>query len=255
MVTSPTRPTPDLAGAFVDFLRRTRAQATTQWVYHPRDNQLGDFVRREFASDLLTVSKAFATDCRAGRIACDLGFTMAAGGRSKKMDIIIGRPSSPTLPNVDDGGALRRVPIQMPPAMTVETKSCMTAHRQATPRLIDELLSSLDVVRAVDPATIALAVVVVNVSPQFTSPLKLPGPNKHKQPQAASRVIQSVISRVVEGPARPYDALCFIAVDFDNENRIEAVDQRRFVGETFSYSALLERAAKRYDEFTASWQR
>lgn len=208
----------DLSKALVDWMRERRK--LVDWVYHPRKTEFSDFIRRKVLADLLATSAPLREAARSGRIACDLNVSLSRkGGRTRKLDLVVGTPVSP-LAVAAGPDVLRKAKIAVP-KLTLETKLCMTEHRKATSRLIDELLSSLDVVRAVGgPDATCIAVVVINVGARFTSPLNLPGPNVHDRPHEIERLAAKIFDRVPIG-GDGYTAVAMSLVDFDNETRFE----------------------------------
>ena len=211
------QPIEDLAASLVTWMRNRRE--SVDWVYHPRKTDFSDFIRRKFLSDLLATCPAFHDEARRGAVVCDSNVSLSRkGGRTRKLDLVVGPPIA-KVEVAKDSDVLRKSKLSMP-RLALETKLCMTEHRKATSRLIDELLSSLDVVRAVSPNAICVSVVVVNVAKRFTSPLNLPGPNLHDRPQEIHRLIAKLFDRVPTG-AGGYDALTVALLDLDNETRFE----------------------------------
>lgn len=208
----------DLAPALVLWMQQRRE--SVDWVYHPRKTDVSDFVRRKFLSDLLSSCSAFREQARNGEIACDLNVSLSKdGGRTRKLDLIVGEPANGHLETAKDADVLRKAKVNAP-LLALETKLCMTEHRKATSRLIDELLSSLDVVRGVRTEALCVAVLVVNVADRFTSPLNLPGPNLHDRPIEIRRLVDKVLTRIKIG-GDGYDALAVALVDVDNEHRFK----------------------------------
>jgi hypothetical protein len=208
----------DLAPTLIEWMQRRRQ--TVDWVYHPRKTDVSDYVRRKVLGDLLSSCTAFHEQARRGEIACDLNVSLSkAQGRTRKLDLVVGAPLNGELPEAVGGEVLRKAKVGTL-RLALETKLCMTEHRKATSRLIDELLSSLDVVRGVSPNALCVAIVVVNVAIRFTSPLNLPGPNLHDRPVEIHRLVDKVLTRVGVGD-NGYDALAIALVDVDNERHFE----------------------------------
>jgi len=224
-----------------------------EWLYHPRKVDLSGFVRHKFISDLAATSEKFRSLAHDGKIACDLNVPLAAAGRNKTMDFVIGAPQVPLLPAEDAAQPLRKAKLARP-LLTIEIKACMTAHRQATTRLVDELTSSVDVVKGVNPEAIAVALVLVNVSPTFTNPLKLPGPNKHSD-RDIERLFRRLRERVPldrgSGRERAYGAMGIDVVSIDNEALIDTADPSRFVPASHSYATAVARARALFERLHA----
>lgn len=236
----------DLSHALVRWMRQRGA--IREWPYHPRKTDVSDFIRRKFIADLLAASPRFGEHAREGRIACDLNVSLSTpGGRTRKLDLIVGRPLDGThVPPTAAADPLRKAKVAAP-LLTIEVKLCMTEHRKATSRLIDELHASLEVVKAVKPSAVCVAVVVVNVGERFTSPLNLPGPNRHDRPVEIQRLIAKVLARVPVGGAKAYDCLNVTVVDVDNETRFEVPPAPYDVPPERSYASTVSRAVEAYE--------
>ena len=229
-----------LQSYWVDFRKRF----PHEWLYHPRKVDLSGFVRQKFISDLASSSEKFRSLAHVGKIACDLNVPLAAGGRNKTMDFVIGVPLVALQGAQDSAQPLRKAKLALP-LLTIEIKACMTSHRQATTRLVDELTSSVDVVKGVNPEAIAVALVLVNVSQTFTNPLKLPGPNNQSK-RDIERLFHRLCERVPldrgSGRERAYGAIGIDVVSIDNEALIDTADPGRFVPDSHSYATAVARA-------------
>lgn len=228
--------------------KKTRTRQEGAWLYHPRKPSISNLIIPRFASDMLQASLLLKQHALEGAIACDLNIELKAGGRRKSLDFALGIPEERLGPG-DSSDPLRKARLREP-LVTLEVKACMTAHRQATPRLIDELRSSLDVVKSSSRRAIPVAITVVNVSSQFTNPLRLPGPNRHKR-YDIERLFRRLIERVHldrgSGQENAYGALGIVVVDTDNEHRIIEADRMRFVPETHTYERAIGRTAALYE--------
>jgi hypothetical protein len=234
----------EFAPALIDWMRRRRESA--EWVYHPRRTDVSDFIRRKFLSDLLASSRVFAEAASQGRIACDLNVPLARkGGRARKLDLIVGVPEHP-LGDATGPDVLRKAKVGLP-LISLETKLCMTEHRKATSRMIDELFSSIEVVKSVNPACICVGIVVVNVAERFTSPLNLPGPNLHDRPHEIRRLAARIFDRIPIGTEGAYDALALSIIDVDNETRFE-VGGGIEIPEGRTYEAMIRQIAARWTD-------
>lgn len=233
-----------LGAALRSYWMDFRKRFPHEWLYHPRKVDLSGFVRQKFISDLASTSERFRSLAHAGNVACDLNVPLAAAGRNKTMDFVIGVPQVVLPPAQHAAQPLRKAKLARP-LLTIEIKACMTSHRQATTRLVDELTSSVDVVKGVNPDAIAVALVLVNVSPTFTNPLRLPGPNKHSD-RDIERLFRRLRERVPldrgSGRERAYGAVGIDVVSIDNEALIDTADAARFVPESHSYATAVARA-------------
>jgi hypothetical protein len=236
-------PVPDLDEALFEEWTNLRRSNPHEWFYHPRRTKLSAFVLGKFIDDLRASSKHFRDAADSGALVGDVNVEMQGSGRRKALDLVIGPPCTPALPSTMDRLARGKT---TEPLVTLEVKACMTAHRQSTPRLIDELVASLDVVKAMRMAAIPIVIVVVNVSEIFTNPLHLPGPNKSKMSE-----IERLFTRVVErvpldsgsGRDKAYGAIGIAVVDTDNEKRLSRTTATTYVPSTHTYGVAIARAA------------
>jgi hypothetical protein len=239
---------PDLARALPEWMHRQRD--SVQYVYHPRRTDVSDFVRRKFLSDLLAYSDSFTSDARGGTVVCDLNVKLAKpGGRARKLDLILGAP----LANVGEASGqdvLRKAKVAEP-LLSLEVKLCMTEHRKATSRLIDELLASLEVVKSVAPSCACFGIVVVNVAGKFTSPSNLPGPNVHDRPHEIERLVQRVLDRVPIRNEGAYHGLAVTLISSDNERHF-APGGGIVIPPERSYQETLVRAAQDWESVRSS---
>ncbi len=229
--------------------KRERARSPHEWIYHPRRGSIGALVVRQFLSDLLRASPMLRRDAEAGRVATDLNVGFSSHGRTKTLDCVIGRPAEAVEVASDADHPLRKARLA-DSIIAIEVKACMTSHRQANSRLIDELHSSVAVVKSQDQSVIPVAIVIVNVAPAFTNPLNLPGPNKHV-PAEIERVFERVVERVRldngSGTEVAYGGLALVAVDVDNESRFREASRVGRVPSTHTYERCVGRVASLYE--------
>jgi hypothetical protein len=229
--------------------KRFREMSPHEWLYHPRRTAISGMVVQRFLVDLMSTSALVKSDAERGALACDLNVEFSARGRKKTLDSVLGRPSE-TLGNAPEPQhPLRKAKLSYP-LITVEVKACMTSHRQANSRLIDELHSSVEVVKSHSRDAIPVAVVIVNVSPTFTNPLNLPGPNKHVAVEVA-RIFERVVQRVQldsgTGVDTAYGGLALVVVDIDNEKRIREASRTDRVPDSHTYERMVGRVAALYE--------
>lgn len=243
-----------LERALVSGWRRMRKQHSHEWLYHPRRTSLSDTIARKFLVDLMRVSPQLVEHARTGAVACDLNATVESGPRHKRLDLVIGEPIEPPGQAPDPANPLRKAKLRTK-LMTLEVKACMTSHRQATPRLLDELRSSLEVVKGADFRTIPIAIVVINVAPTYTNPLNPPGPNQHR-PVDIGRIFSRLTDRVRlargTSPELAYGGVAIVPVDTDNEHRIIEASRDGRVPPTHTYERMMARAAQLYQSITSA---
>jgi hypothetical protein len=202
-------------------LRQRCKDRSVKWAYHPQSNNVGQIVAQNALARLIGLDGGIASAIRAGRISVEFNASIAGRRRSKKVDLAMGYPV-----DVTDGEVLRPDeflcgPISSP-LLLCEVKSCMTAHQKARPRLVSELLSTLEVADGLRPRPIVLGFIVMNYARRFTSPKNLPGPNLHNEGDA-SRALEQLFSQVPTGEGDGYDALVVVPISFDNEAECSVV--------------------------------
>ena len=170
------------------------------WPYHPRVG-LGATLVDCLLNSLGASSASFAKALSDGAILVRRNATIGGKRRSKRLDLVICR---------HEPGAI---------LVAVEAKACMTAHAKAHTRLVAELTSSLDAILDADSRAKFFSLVAINCGTTFTSPLKLPGPNRHGAddgPALARALAQSLTNNV---------EICgtlFLPIRFDNEQSCES---------------------------------
>lgn len=249
----PNTPAPvqSLSEALVAEWSRLRRSQPHAWLYHPRKTELSAFVIGKLIDDLRAASPKFEGRVATGDIVGDVNVDLEGDDRRKALDLVVG-PSSgtPTAPGLND--RIFRAPPSFP-LLTLEVKACMTSHRQSTPRLLDELMASLDVVKAQGTATIPVAILIVNVSEEFTNPLHLPGPNRSKS-MDIERLFRRILERIPldsgSGREHAYGAIGVGVVDTDNERRLEVADASKYVPPTHTFGVAIARAAALFERVT-----
>ena len=169
------------------------------WPYHPRVG-LGATLVDCLLNSLGASSASFAKALGDGTILVRRNTKTGGKRRSKRLDLVMCR---------NEPGAI---------LVAVEAKACMTAHAKAHTRLVAELTSSLDAILDADSRAKFFSLVAINCGATFTSPLKLPGPNRHDMndgPALAKALAQSLTNNV---------EICgtlFLPIRFDNEQSCE----------------------------------
>jgi hypothetical protein len=182
-------------------LARRCADPNVPWSYHPRSG-LGALLTDCLIEHLEEVSPAFSRQVAGGDIRLASGQKLGGKKRQKKIDLVI-RKDSPKARLV-----------------AVEAKACMTAHSKARTRLAAEITSSLDALLDADPAAAFFGLIAINYGEAFTSPLNLPGPNRHESADAPA-LVESLI-RDLSNNSEISDTLV-LPISFDNETYCHAV--------------------------------
>jgi hypothetical protein len=169
------------------------------WPYHPRVG-VGSIIIDSLLKSLILASPALGAATDAGELLVRRNEVVGGKRRSKRLDLVLSRK---------DGKA---------PSVVVEAKACMTAHAKAHSRLVAELTSSLDAILDADPNAAFFSVVAINFGERFTSPLNLPGPNRHEAkdaPNLAGALLRSLSSN------QEICGTLILPVRFDNERYCE----------------------------------
>jgi hypothetical protein len=138
--------------------------------------------------------------------------------------------------------------------VALEAKAAMTAHVRALPRLHDELDSSHQTTHGNSERALAVGFVMVNASETFISSdmnkfdltSNAPHINKHRQPDAALRVIAKVneIRRRSGRSSVGFDAMGIAVVRLANDGSPMTIASDIDPG--FSYEEMLRRMAHEY---------
>jgi len=136
-----------------------------------------------------------------------------------------------------------------------EAKSVMTEHSKQQPRLFDELASAHDIVHAGSPQAIATGIAVINIAPQFASPLRQEAGKPlhfsiHNQPHVTQRVVDHLRGLPIRDNVAQvgFDAFATLVIDCDNQNpaRLWTAPPAPQPGDRDFYGAFVTRVAAFY---------
>ena len=172
------------------------------WAYHPQSNSLGKTIARFVLARILNAEPGLQELAHSDRLSAHFGCPVSAGRRTHTVDLCI--------------KSLGESEPEPTPRLIVEVKSCMTGHQKARSRLLSELHSTLDIAKAIEPQSIAIGVLVFNLSERFLSPLNLPNHNLHDIPLSMN-ILTRLLGEVDVGQPDGYDEFLVLPIDFDND--------------------------------------
>lgn len=249
--------------------------------YHPRSDHHSKVACWGIAFDLMLSCPLLREHVAADKVRFGINHEIRdyANNRKKDLDLVLCTPSStdPDLTLTDlaakydvvltdaQRSQLGHLPVMMrgpvgSVLVTLEAKACMTEFGKAGPRLYDELNSSQQIVHGSSNHTLAAGLALVNVSPEFFSPLRnkhleyggtVPEISHHQQPQDARRAISKVETLPRKSGTTPngYDALGVVVIDCPNDGtEVRLVSDAPAPSEhsIFNYSQMIHRIAGEY---------
>lgn len=138
-------------------------------LYHPRSDEHSNALGRAILADLIDHCPRFAEDAKRGAIVAKLNHTVTVSHQRWTIDLAVGPP--PGLPVPPSGG-----PIQWATPATVylamEIKGVMTEHGKARHNRLRDLQAFHHHAHIYNAKTIAVGIVVVNMSEVFWSPTR-----------------------------------------------------------------------------------
>jgi hypothetical protein len=226
--------------------------------YHPRSDEHSKRLCALILEDLQSVCPLLGKHLAAGDVVAGINATVQfPNGKSKTLDLAVGEPAEGAsdalrLIGIDTDARIGRV------RFSCEAKQCMTEHSKTKPRLWDELSSSHEIVHQGEPNAIATGVVVVNIAPQFASPLRqAPQPAAlvflpHRQPHVTQDMIKHLrgLKRRSQLGDVGFDALATIIVNCDNVGPclLHTASPAPQVGDPDEYRTFLRIAAQLYTD-------
>ncbi len=233
-----------------EILARTMSVATTRgkksgaWQYHSQSDNHSKVACWTILFDLLVECDVLREQARRGAIAFGINHVMV-GPINKTLDLVLTLvpPSRPAARRAtfsdlvarygirldeDDDRILRGLPVVEEDsaqdvsevAVALEAKACMTKHTASIPRLHAEILATGYLAKRAAPRCISVSYTLVNGAPTFRSPGQKGTINRHRQPEAARRVVQMLGTAVPlarEVGAFGYDVVGVSVLDCRND--------------------------------------
>jgi hypothetical protein len=223
--------------------------------YHPRSDAHSKALCREILIDLIEASPVLREQARSGVVcyAINYRFTWPDSGRTKTLDLAIGRAREPVPPGTQD--LIRQGPIR-DVLVCCEAKTVMTEHSKSKPRIYDELSSSHQMVHSGRRDAVAAGITVVNIAERFASPLRQRSRRNivwslHRQPEAARSIIEHLRGLPVRDDVTGvgFDAYASVVVDCDNlgEVTLWTAPPAPQPGDLDHYETFVARVAQLYD--------
>lgn len=259
-----------------------------RWQYHPRSDRHSKVACWAIALDLVEQSPVLRRHVEERKVVLGINHEMLdfATGRSKRLDLVFGRPVGPPPPgglsfsaladrfgvslSEEQRALLARIP-DWPVApvgsvlVALEAKAVMTAHIKALPRLYDELNSSHLCVHGASRQALSVGFAIVNAADRFRSP------DRNRRPLGAGegeishdpqpRSLERTLAKLGELPRRSniretgFDALGVVVVEGSNTGTpftLVTGPPAPQPGEPMHYDGMVARVAHEYDTTFAS---
>ena len=228
--------------------------------YHPRSDAHSIALCNFILQDLLQMCQILREQAERREIAYGINtrFTWQTTGKTKTLDLAIGLPEAlPQTPLFEPPASIVKVDRLAKVFISCEAKSVMTEHGKSRPRVYDELSSSHEIVHQGDQGAIATGITVVNIAETFISPLRqkiaeTPFISQHKQPQAATNVVQHLRGLPIRDHVGEvgFDAYATIVVDCDNQSpaRLWIAPPAPQPGDKDHYEIFIHRICQFYTE-------
>ena len=221
-----------------------RGKSLREWQYHSRSDSHSKVACWTLLFDLLHECDAIRTAAEQGRLGFGINHTMR-GAINKKLDLVLTVLPASQKPGKratfafhvskwgvalsdEDRAALGRLPVLHAQrsddisevAIAIEAKACMTEHVKSLPRLHAEILATGYLAKRASPNCISAAYTLVNAAPTFVTPSAKSTVNRHKQPDAARRVVEMLSQAVPtasDSAGYGYDAIGTTVIDCRND--------------------------------------
>lgn len=138
--------------------------------YHPRSDAHSNAMCLGILYDLLDHCPAFAEKAARGEVVAQLNHTVTFNYEQWNIDLAVGPPADAPEPPREGARITMAVPALV--ELAVEVKGVMTEHGKARKNRLRDLQAFHSHAHRYNPRTIAVGVVVVNMSPIFWSPLR-----------------------------------------------------------------------------------
>lgn len=221
--------------------------------YHPRRPAHSDALAEAVVADLVNSCAKFADAAAAGEVTYDLNFNLEHGAVTWNVDLVLGTPPPGYLPS-----GTRSIDRVTPATVqiAIELKGVMTEHRKNIKNRKRDLESHHLHVHNYDDQAIAGAILVLNASDTFLSPLRRNGQvtvhrNLDRTLAHCVREVQGITTRSgAHGPG--LDAKALLVVEHDNQNlqatRFETAPPAPQTGSSIHYDTFIQRLCSRWRE-------
>lgn len=195
------------------------AQHLRDFGYHPRSNKHSNALGVAIARDLTENCRQINDEAADGNLVYDLNMDLRVRTATWNVDLVLGTPAAPA----DPGGSAIAKLTPSTVRVAIEIKSVMTEHRKAVKNRKRDFEAHHEHVHNYNPRAIAGAVMVVNASNTFASPLRM-STTSHGDERQVKRLVEhctNEMRNIAEAGGRSeygMDAKAVIVVNFDNIN-------------------------------------
>lgn len=229
------------------FLKHLRAEG-----YHPRSDKHSNALAEAIAADLVATCPAIRKKASLGQLVYDINFPLICGTSEWNVDLVFGEPGLSTASAEPDKAIARTRPATV--QIAIEIKSVMTEHHKAVKNRKRDLEAHHEHVHHYDAQTIAGAVLVVNGSDRFKSPLRTEA-TIHKEPKKlVEHCIDELRAVAGRGGTTGYglESKCVLVVSLDNEyldrTKYVTVPPAPPVGDPLHYDSFIRTICRTYSE-------
>ena len=219
--------------------------------YHPRSNKHGVALCDSILADLLANCSTLAQHATDGLLVYERNQKIFVNNSQWNIDLVIGTPST-SQPPPKHSPIGRAVPSTI--RIAIEAKTIMTEHGKARRNRQRDLESFHDFAHRYDSTSIAAAATIINIAPQFRSPLRS-GTTLHKNVtnlvDGAIQLFRSIQQRT-SPEQRGLEANTVILVDHENlmgrPPRLVTRAPAPQLGDPLHYDSFVRRICDRYTQ-------
>ena len=218
--------------------------------YHPRSDKHSNALSAAIVQDLIERCHDIANESAAGRLVYDLNMDLRFRTSTWNVDLVIGTPAEPVV--VEGVPIVGAVPATV--RIAIEIKGVMTEHRKAVKNRKRDFEAHHEHVHNYNRHAIAGAVMVINGSERFKSPLRAETTRHHDPLRLVEHCITEMRNVTESGGGTPYgmDAKSVLVVEFDNVDNGSA----RYLtsapaprpGDPLHYDSFIQRICDEYSE-------
>lgn len=219
--------------------------------YHPRSDRHGNALCQFVMEDLLTLCPRISQHASNGLLVYGLNREIIVGNSNWNIDLVLGPPEAK--PDSSPGTIQNLPPTTI--RIAIEAKSVMTEHGKARRNRLRDLDSFHQFVHRYDSQAIAAGLMILNIAPQFRSPLR-PEVSVHRN---VRQLVEQTIGLLRTLPARStpnhvagLEAIGVIVVHHDNlgsqNTRLVTGPPAPQTGDPIHYRSFVQRICDRYTQ-------
>jgi hypothetical protein len=220
--------------------------------YHPRSDKHSNALCKLVLEDLLERCPLLKKHAEEGEVVYSLNHTVHAGPIQWNVDIVIGPPAFVSSVGSPPESITEAVPATV--RIACEVKSLMTEHGKARKNRLRDFDSLHTYIHRAEGNAIAAALLVINISERFRSPLRKEDTKHHD----IRRLVKETIGLFKALPARTQvggdglEANGIIVVEFDNidlrKGRLWSRSPAPQPGDPAHYDSFIRQICNRYEE-------